>query len=498
MKERVGLVIAPSPFLADERVFPSLGILKVASALEEKGHQVDMIDLSGVANYEEVIASYMDMPERANILGVTATTPQFPQAVRILETIKSRDKQAKVILGGAHATMVGSAYQLDQRRKVSYRGTKAYEQMTQLFDTVVVGDGEKAIFDAINTNEKVIDAGDNKSPFFLQRGELEQFPMPARHLIDFDSYHYQIDGQDAQSMIAQLGCPFECAFCGGRNTKSFRMIRTRTVESTLEEVDLLVSRHNKRGIMFYDDELNVNKGSLEELMEALIDYQEREKLDLRFRGFVKAELFTLEQAKLMYRAGFRVMLSGVESGDDGVLATMRKHTTRKTNSAWVHACHEAGLQAKALMSIGHAGESEETIANSVEWVLSNKPDDVDWTIITQYPGSPYFDKSEPHPSQEGVWVFRDDRTQQVLFSQDVSFAEKAEYYKGVPGDYTSYVWTENLTAEQLVVLRDRAELTTRTALRLPMVQSVPALQFETSMGQGIGRKLPKNILRRTE
>lgn len=495
MKERIGLVITPSPFLADERVFPSLGVLKVASSLEAQGHPVDMLDLSGVGNFEEVVAQYMQGPDRANIIGVTATTPQFPQAVRILETVKAIDTQTKVILGGAHATMVGSAYQLDQKRGVAYRGTKAFEQMTGLFDTVVVGDGEEAIFQAIQANSpRVIDAGERTSPFFLQRGQLEKYPLPARHLIDFDSYRYQIDGKDAQSMIAQLGCPFECAFCGGRNTQSFRMIRTRSIDSTLEEVDELVTKHGKRGIMFYDDELNVNKGTLEGLMEALIDYQEREKVDLRFRGFVKAELFTAQQAKLMYRAGFRVMLSGVESGDDGILKTMRKHTTRKTNSEWVRLSRDAGLQVKALMSIGHAGESQKTIENSIEWVLANRPDDVDWTIITQYPGSPYFDKSEPHETEAGTWVFTDDRTQAVLYSQDVSYADKAEYYKGVPGDYTSYVWTDFLTAQQLVEMRDKAETVTRQALRLPQIQTVAAMQFEHSMGQ---RTLPPNILRRT-
>jgi anaerobic magnesium-protoporphyrin IX monomethyl ester cyclase len=494
MKERVGLIIPPSPFLADERVFPSLGILKVASALESRGHEVDVLDLSGIGNYQDVVATYMSGPDRAKVIGVTATTPQFPQAVRINETIKAIDPDTKTLLGGAHATMVGSAKQLDEKRNVRYRGTIAFEQMTSTFDTTVIGDGEEAIFDALTTGNAVVDAGNKNSIHFLQRGTLEQYPLPARHLIDMDSYHYQIDGRDAQSMIAQLGCPFECGFCGGRNTQSFRMIRTRSVESTLAEVDELVGRYNKRGIMFYDDELNVNNNALMQLMEGLISYQEKRGVDLRLRGFVKAELFTAEQAKIMRRAGFRVMLSGVESGDDGILKTMRKHTTREINSRWVQLCREAGLQTKALMSIGHPGETKETILNSLEWVLANRPDDVDWTIITQYPGSPYFDKSVPHPTQAGTWVFTDDKTHQVLYSQDVNYAQRAEYYKGVPGDYTSYVWTDALTPKDLVGLRDDVEKISRYELGLSPIQSVAARQFEHSMGQ---RTLPTSVLRRT-
>ncbi len=174
---------------------------------------------------------------------------------------------------------------------------------------------------------------------------------------------------------------------------------------------------------------------------------------------------------------------------------MRKHTTPEINTRWVNLCHEAGLRAKALMSIGHPGETRQTVENSLNWVLTNRPDDVDWTIITQYPGTPYFDQSVPHETAGGVWVYTEPRTKNVLFSQDVNFAQQAGYYKGVPGDYTSYVWTESLSPQNLVELRDECEKKSRTRLGLAEIRSVPAEQFEHSMGQG--RRLPISILRQT-
>ena len=42
------LIIPPSLFLLDERVFMSLGILKVAAVLEREGIGVELLDLSGV------------------------------------------------------------------------------------------------------------------------------------------------------------------------------------------------------------------------------------------------------------------------------------------------------------------------------------------------------------------------------------------------------------------------------------------------------------------
>ena len=88
-----------------------------------------------------------------------------------------------------------------------------------------------------------------------------------------------------------------------------RRVRTRSSGSIIAEMRHLHEVYGVRGIMFYDDELNVNK-KVVELMDAIADMG----IDWRLRGFVKAELFTDEQAAAMRRAGFRWLLVGFESG----------------------------------------------------------------------------------------------------------------------------------------------------------------------------------------
>ena len=83
-------------------------------------------------------------------------------------------------------------------------------KLLSLADVVVAGDGEKAIFAALDHDYKagLIDGDDPKSPLFLTNQELDDLPLPARHLIDLESYHYSIEGARATSIISQLGCPF--------------------------------------------------------------------------------------------------------------------------------------------------------------------------------------------------------------------------------------------------------------------------------------------------
>ena len=74
-------------FLLDERVFMNLGILKVASVLEQAGVLVELLDLSGVKNYLEAVTDYA-VSSKAVHFGITATTPQLPAAVQIVSSIQ--------------------------------------------------------------------------------------------------------------------------------------------------------------------------------------------------------------------------------------------------------------------------------------------------------------------------------------------------------------------------------------------------------------------------
>jgi radical SAM superfamily enzyme YgiQ (UPF0313 family) len=397
----------------------------------------------------------------------------------------------RLLIGGPHATLVYAAYKREVKKGVQGRATRAYKYLSKRFDCVVAGDGEEAIFQAIDPRgPHLIDADDPKTALFLKSEYLSTLPFPARHLVDVDSYRYHIDGVKATSLIGQLGCPFECGFCGGRFSPSLRRMRIRTTDNILEEMRHLHRTYGYHGFMFYDDELNVNK-KWEELLHGIIDLQRGLGVEFRLRGFVKAELFTQRQADLMYQAGFRWLLTGFESGSPRILRNINKKATQDDNTRAVDYAHNAGLKVKALMSIGHPGESYETIQDTRDWLLRVKPEDFDATIITTYPGSPYYDDAV-YNKERDVWTY----TYQgdALHQLDVDYEEVAEYYKGDPnGGYQAFVFTDYLTSNELVQERDRVEREVRATLNIPFNPGEPAIRFEHSMGQG----LPANILRVT-
>ena len=492
-KQKICLVVPPSPFLLDERVFMHIGILKVASSLEKKGVSIDVLDLSGVKNFLKVISDYMKSPDSSKVYGITATTPQIPVAVDICDHIKSTSSKIKIILGGPHVTLMNAAAKSEKIKGLE-KSSRAYEDITRLeeiFDVLVCGDGEFTIFEALKMEKGIVDADDKKSPFFLSDQQFSNLPPPARHLVDVNSYHYEIEGQKSISLIAQLGCPFQCTFCSGRNSPFLRKIRTRSIESIILEMEYLYKTYEMTGFMFYDDELNINK-SMVDLMNQISGLQDRLGVEFRLRGFVKAELFTDEQAKAMYRAGFRWLLTGFESGDPDILRAIKKRASRDDNTRAVEIAKNNGLKVKALMSVGHAGESRKSIENTKNWLLEVESEEFDCTIITTYPGSPYFDsaiKTGDH------YTYVSDVTGEKLYQASIDYLSELDYYKGDPdGGYVSYVWTDYLDPNEMVKLRDDLESAVRKKLGIDFNPGCPGINYEHSMGMG-NINIPDYILR---
>ena len=176
MIRRICLIIPPSLFLLDERVFMSLGILKVAAVLEQDGITVEMLDLSGVSNYEDALSAHLQS-STAQCFGITATTPQMPATSKIQETIRRIRPSARIILGGPHVTLVYAAVKHERKRSVIGRAARSIKQLNAMFDVLVTGDGELAVFDALSDRPPaIVDGDDPKSSLFLNDAAIEELP----------------------------------------------------------------------------------------------------------------------------------------------------------------------------------------------------------------------------------------------------------------------------------------------------------------------------------
>ena len=450
----IGFINPPSEFLIDQRVFLPLGILRVATHLQHF-QPVHFLDLSGVKDYSQELLRFI-LTNGIDVVGFTATTPQILVVHNLCHLIKQTFPAVKIILGGPHITLLNSSMEKGTPDIIDICQSQ-FDRILDVVDTVIIGDGEYAIIEAITTQERIINS--EKEERFYLKTPYDDVAIANRDFLDLSTYHYSIDGNRSTNIISQMGCPYKCEFCSGRMSKSFNRIRSRSIDNILLEIDQLVKKYNYTGFMFYDDEINLKPDYFVDLLVKLIDYQKKEHVQLKFRGFTRSTLLNDEQAELMYQAGFRWLLIGFESGSDLILSNTSKGCTVSDNTRSFGIARRNGLKVKALMSIGHPGESSATIQDSIHWLKEVRPDETDITIVSVYPGSTYFYKSIL--LNENTLKYTTPAAGSALYIKNIDFLSESNFYKSKSDNYVSYVSTDFLTREEIVQERLKLEQITK-------------------------------------
>jgi radical SAM superfamily enzyme YgiQ (UPF0313 family) len=440
--KNVGFINSPSEFLIDQRVFVSLGILRVATQIENI-HNVKFLDLSNQVNYNKLIENFIKN-NNLQYVCFSSTTPQINIVYKFCKFIKNKFKNIKIILGGPHVTLTNASMETGTLdiKKICYDHINI---LLKYIDTIVIGDGEYAIHYALLLNKNIINAEKTKELYLPNN--YDAVAIANREFLDLNSYHFTIEGKKATNLISQSGCPYQCGFCSGRS-KTFNPIRKRTIPNVIKEIDILYKRNNYQGFMFYDDEINLNKIYFENLLLELIKYQKDNNIQFNFRAYTRSDLLDNYQAKLMYEAGFRWLLIGFESGSDRILRNINKGCTVEDNTKVFDVARKNNLKIKALMSIGHPGETHETINETTHWLKKVKPEETDITIIAVYPGSHYFNKSVL--IGKNLLKYTDKKTNDNLYIKSTDFLKCSNFYKSKSDEYVSFVYTDFLSDKEIV------------------------------------------------
>jgi hypothetical protein len=97
-------------------------------------------------------------------------------------------------------------------------------------------------------------------------------------------------------------------------------------------------------------------------------------------------------------------------------------------------------------------------------LINNKVEDMDLSIITPYPGSHYYDLST-HKNDD-IWEYEAIKTKDKLYSINIDYSKISQFYKGIPGNYKSYVFTDFINSEDIVKYRDIVEHEVKSKLNI--------------------------------
>ena len=211
----------------------------------------------------------------------------------------------------------------------------------------------------------------------------EQYPLPARDLLDLSRYTVPFSRRTPATTIStSRGCAHTCTFCPSQIWHK-RNVRYRPVALVMEEIEELVHRYGMREICFRDDTFTGNRERVVEICEELL----RRGLDLTWRCFGSASTVDADLLALMAAAGCTQICYGFESGDDAVLRKTGKGTTVAQGVDAIRWSKQAGLEVSGTFMVGLEGDTHDTVERSIQFACSNALDYIQVNIAVAMPGT---------------------------------------------------------------------------------------------------------------
>lgn len=268
-------------------------------------------------------------------------------------------------------------------------------------DAIVIGEGENTIIellDAIGNHKslskvKGIAYRDDQGVHMNDRRpliqDIDSIAFPAYELFPMEYYRllrmpYATNSDFIMPMLSGRGCPFNCNFCY-RLDKGFR---PRSNEGIIEEIKLLKRDYRITTIIFGDELLMSSLARTESLCRSFI----KEKLNIKWGCNGRLNYAKPDILMLMKEAGCVFINYGIEAMDDQILKNMNKALTTKQIIAGIEATLDAGISPGYNIIFGNIGETRETLAKGVAFLLKHGDGAQLRTIrpVTPYPGSPLY------------------------------------------------------------------------------------------------------------
>jgi len=360
--------------------YPVLGLATVAAGPKRLGHEVRVLDFC----YEDLdLDSIMDTVKawKPDFVGLTGTTPLFPQVCAIARQVKRYSKSIVTIGGGSHCSALPE---------------QSLEQAE--LDYVCYGEGDFSLAEIMDGRDASEARGivrwanglptrTSPRPWI---GDLDDLPYPSWELFDFDQYKRYVPRLARRRKTTGFfettrGCTFSCNYCASKNTAG-RTLRKKSVRRVIDEVRYM-REVGFQEVFVVDDIFTADVARVKEICEGILSAG----IDIAWScaSGLRVDNGDQEMFDLMKRAGCYKVAFGIESGDNRTLQENGrggKASSQATQNA-VAMCHKAGIDVYGFFMVGLLHDTEEAMTQTIELGRSLPVNVLKVSICVPFPGT---------------------------------------------------------------------------------------------------------------
>jgi p-methyltransferase len=339
---------------------PNLGAVYLTSFLRKRGFSAELINSYNIEK-DRLNDLLQDSP-RSVVITTTYYVEEEP-VKEIIEFIRSRQPQTKIILGGPYVYNLFAAMSVQLQNFVFQSlGADIYITDSQ---------GEATLAQVLNClrHNKTLAFVPNlvyrNGNSFARTLRVEEKNSLDENSIDWRFFEPSFFTPTTY-MRTSRSCPFKCAFCNYPEMSGEHNVAE--IETVRAELRYLVD-YGLKYIIFVDDTFNVPLPRFKKLCKMMIE----ERFDLKWISFFRCSNADDECFDLMQRSGCLGVYLGIESGDQGILKNMNKFADVQKYREAIKKLHERGILTFGSFIVGFPGETEESVMNTKNFIEDTAP-----------------------------------------------------------------------------------------------------------------------------
>ena len=384
-----------------------LGIAMLAAYVREHGIGVAIFDAEayGLTPVEaaDQIESLYNPPL---LVGLSAFTTKMTSAGHIMQELKQRWPETKMMCGGHHPSAIPERTLREEATDFVIKGEGFYP-VTELIQRLK---WKEHCYDIKGVwlwrpDGTVHAGGQAPGP-----PKLDELPFTAWDLLPMDRYkahHWQswgrgeIDTTGFSLIHTSLGCPFTCQFCSVNVVYERHTVRYRSPVRVVDEIEHLINEYGVQHFEFIDDTFTTNRKHVEAICDEIIGRRLGDKINAW--AFSRVDRSDPRFLSKMKAAGINWVFMGLESGNDTVLLGVDKGQTVVEIREAVDKVHAAGIHIGGNFVFGLPEDTHESMAQTLALAKDLNTEYINLFIMMSYPGSFMHDTAPPIDALPKRW-----------------------------------------------------------------------------------------------
>ena len=364
-------------------ISPTLGLATIAATALERGHKVEILDLSWRPYDFELVRNQI-IKSKPDIIGVTSTTPLMNQLRDISVVAKDISKNIRVVGGGPHPSALPEETLRESLLDAVLIGEADYS-FADLCDGLNLSDIPGLVYR--DNNDAILSTG-LRTPI----ANLDDLPMPAWHIYNIKDY-YRMSRILARKLPIAMnefsrGCVYRCDFCASKIILALGY-RKKSPERCAEEVKQMHSL-GYREFWVTDDIFTSDQKWATQVCEAIT----RTGLDMPWSctNGIRVESADENFFRTLRKSGCYRVSFGFESGNDRVLKAFGKggRATVKQARKAVQLARKAGIDTNGFFMVGLSADTEESMKDTIELARTLPLDMMKCSVAIALPGTKMF------------------------------------------------------------------------------------------------------------